>query len=210
MNQNQIKWLATGLMLIDHIGFMLEAEPMRIFGRFSFPLFAWLFAQTWQRPGDKKALIARLLLFGILSQIPYTLLFGDFQLNIMFSFATVAITFYCIRKFDCKIAILGISLASTQILQISYGWYAIVCTLLMVSLNGKGDRLWWWGWSIANIGYTISLGNSMQIFAILTPLIFVHNKNEQKNEKSSTLEKRFFYYFYPLHMVVLAALRAIT
>ena len=49
MTQNQIKWLATLLMLVDHIGFLLEAEPMRIIGRLSFPLFAWIFAQNWKR-----------------------------------------------------------------------------------------------------------------------------------------------------------------
>jgi len=46
MNQNQIKWSAAALMLIDHIGLMLEAEPMRIIGRLSFPLFSWVFAQN--------------------------------------------------------------------------------------------------------------------------------------------------------------------
>lgn len=46
MSQNQMKWLATLLMLVDHIGFLLEAEPMRIIGRLSFPLFAWIFAQN--------------------------------------------------------------------------------------------------------------------------------------------------------------------
>ena len=87
MNQNQIKWLATILMLIDHVGVLIESEPMRIIGRLSFPLFAWVFAQNWQRPGEKKKLINRLLLFGIISQIPYVLLFNNLQLNIMFSFA---------------------------------------------------------------------------------------------------------------------------
>jgi hypothetical protein len=40
MSQNQMNWLATLLMLVDRIGFLLEAEPMRIIGRLSFPLFA--------------------------------------------------------------------------------------------------------------------------------------------------------------------------
>jgi TraX protein len=54
MNQNKIKWLATLLMLIDHVGVLIELEPMRILGRLSFPLFAWVFAQNWQRPNEKK------------------------------------------------------------------------------------------------------------------------------------------------------------
>ena len=38
MSQNQIKWLATILLLIAQIGLLLEAEPMRIIGRLSFPM----------------------------------------------------------------------------------------------------------------------------------------------------------------------------
>jgi hypothetical protein len=38
MIQNQIKWLARILMLIAQLGFLLEAEPMRIIGRLSFPM----------------------------------------------------------------------------------------------------------------------------------------------------------------------------
>jgi positive regulator of sigma E activity len=209
MSQNQIKWLAAILMLVDHVGVLIEIEPLRIIGRLSFPLFAWVFAQNWQRSNDKKALTMRLLLFGVLSQIPYTLLFGNLQLNIMFSFATVAITFYCIRKFNRKIATLGAGLFGAQILQVNYGWYAITCTLLMIDFKNKRNRLWLCGWLIVNIAYTISSQNWIQIFAILAPLILTYY-DERKDKKPSALEKRFFYYLYPLHMAVLAASRAIT
>ena len=80
MSQNQIKWLATILMLVDHIGFLLEAEQMRIIGRLSFPLFAWIFAPNWKRrkpDTPAQPLITRLLLFGIIAQIPHLLLFGN-------------------------------------------------------------------------------------------------------------------------------------
>jgi uncharacterized membrane protein YfbV (UPF0208 family) len=206
MNQNQIKWLATILMLVDHVGILIEAEPLRIIGRLSFPLFAWVFTQNWQRPGEKKALITRLLLFGTISQVPYILLFNALQLNIMFSFAAVAITFQYIHKFDRKIAILGISLIATQILKIDYGWYGIVCSLMMVGF--KNNKLWWFGWSITNIIYTITTGWWYQIFAALAPLILMHH-NPKYDRKPGAIEKRFFYYFYPIHIIGLAALRAI-
>ena len=208
MNQNQIKWLATILMLIDHVGVLIESEPMRIIGRLSFPLFAWVFAQNWQRPGEKKKLINRLLLFGIISQIPYVLLFNNLQLNIMFSFAAGATTFSCIRKFNRKIIILAIGLTASQILGISYGWYAVACPLMMISLKGKGDRMWWIGWSITNIIYAASSGSLIQLFAILTPIILAYH-DPAKNQKPTAIEKKFFYYFYPVHLAGLAALRTI-
>jgi hypothetical protein len=71
MNQNQIKTLAAVLMLIDHIGFMIDSKLMRIIGRFSFPLFCWVFAQNWKRPGDKKPMLMRIAIFSVISQIPH-------------------------------------------------------------------------------------------------------------------------------------------
>ncbi|MEG4318357.1 MULTISPECIES: TraX family protein [unclassified Microcoleus] len=208
MNQSQIKWLATILMVIDHVGFLIEAEPLRIIGRLSFPLFAWIFARNWERPGEKKALVTRLLLFGIISQVPYVLLFNAFRLNIMFSFVAIAITFQYIRKSARKILTLAISLIAAQILNTSYGYYAIICTLMMVSLKEKGSKLWWFGWSITNIIYTITIGWWYQIFAVLTPLILTYH-DPKLDRKPNAIEKRFFYYFYPIHIAGLAALQAI-
>lgn len=207
MNQNQIKWLATVLMVVDHIGFVIELEPMRAVGRLSFPLFAWVFAQNCHRPGIKSKLITRLLIFGAISQVPYILLFGNLQLNIMFSFAAAAIAFLYIRKFDRKIAVLSVGLIGAQILGVSYGWYAIACPLLMISLKGKGDRLWWTGSIVTNTAYALISGYWIQIFAILAPLIISHDPS--KDRKPTAIEKRFFYYFYPIHLAGLAALKAI-
>ncbi|MCC3460008.1 MAG: hypothetical protein JGK26_31165 [Microcoleus sp. PH2017_27_LUM_O_A] len=206
MSQNQIKWLATILMFVNHVGILIEVEPLIIIGRLSFPLFAWVFAQNWQRQGEKESLINRLLLFGIISQIPYILLFNKSQVNIMFSFAAVAIAFQYIHKFDRKISILTISLISVQILKIDYGWYAIACSVMMVGF--KNNRLWWIGWTATNIIYTITTGCWYQIFATLAPLILTHH-NPKCDRKPNAIEKKFFYYFYPIHMIGLAALRAI-
>jgi hypothetical protein len=205
MNQTQIKYLAALLMLADHVGFLINSEPLRMLGRLSYPLFAWVFAQNWKREGDKKKLITRLILFGVISQIPYILLFNKLTLNIMFSFAATAITFSYIRKYNRKIPILIISLISTQLLNIDYGWYAIATPLLLLNLKGKGDRVWWISWVIVNIVYAINTVNGIQLFAVLTPVILrFHNPN--KDVKPTEIEKRFFYYFYPIHIASLAAI----
>ncbi|MEG4322692.1 MULTISPECIES: TraX family protein [unclassified Microcoleus] len=208
MSQNQIKWLATILMLADHIGVLIEVEPLRIVGRLSFPLFAWVFVQNWQRPGEKKTLTIRLLLLGVISQFPYVLLFNNFQLNIMLSFAVIAIAFQHIHKSDRKIAILAISLISAQILGISYGWYAIAGPLIIIGLKGKGNKIWWFGWTVTNTIYAATTGCWYQIFAIFAPFILADH-DPKCDRKPRDIEKKFFYYFYPIHIAGLAALRAI-
>jgi hypothetical protein len=211
MTQNQIKWLATLLMLIDHIGFLLEAEPMRIIWRLSFPLFAWIFAQNWKRrepDSSAKPLITRLVLFGIIAQVPYILLFMDLNLNILISLAVAGITFIAIHKSRQKILHLIGGMIVAQGLQVSYGWYAVACPLLMMNLKGAGDRTWWIGWIVINVINTITCNYPFQIFAIFTPLILAYH-NPAKNRKPTAIEKKFFYYFYPIHLAGLAALRAI-
>jgi hypothetical protein len=213
MNQNKIKWLALILMVIDHIGFVVEAEPMRIFGRFSFPLFAWVLAQNWKRrkPNNSaKPLITRLVLFGMISQIPYVILFNKLEFNILISFALVVITFTQIHKAQTnkKIVIMILGLVAAQLLGVDYGWYAVACPLLMINLKGKGNRVWWISWIITNTIYAATSGYFLQVFAILTPLILAYH-NPARDRKPTAIEKRFFYYFYPIHLAGLAALRAI-
>jgi len=211
MSQNQIKWLALILMVVDHIGFLLEAEPMRVIGRLSFPMFAWIFAQNWKRrepDSPAQPLITRLVLFGILAQIPYILLFMNLNLNILISLAVAGITFSQIHKSSKKILMLTVGLITAQLLGVSYGWYAVACPLLMINLKGAGDRMWWIGWIITNVVYAATSGSFIQLFAILTPVILAYH-NPAKNRKPTAIEKKFFYYFYPIHLAGLATLRTI-
>jgi hypothetical protein len=213
MSQNQIKWLAVVLMLIDHIGFMIEAEPMRIIGRLSFPMFAWVFARNWERrkvEDSAEKLINRLILFGNLAQIPYILLLTNLKMNILISFALVAVTFNQVHKLtgNKKIMAVIIGCLSAEILRVDYGWYSLICTLMMINLKGSGSKKWWVSWTIINILYCISAKSYIQIFGILTPAILsLHDTT--KDKKPTTMEKKFFYYFYPIHHAGLAALRTI-
>jgi hypothetical protein len=213
MSQNQIKWLAVVLMLIDHIGFMIESEPMRIIGRLSFPMFAWVFARNWERRKDEDSaekLINRLILFGNLAQIPYILLLTNLRMNILISFALVAVTFNQVRQLtgNKKIMAIIIGCISAEILGVDYGWYSLICTLMMINLKGSGSKKWWVSWIIINILYCISAKSYIQIFGILTPAILsLHDTT--KDKKPTTIEKKFFYYFYPIHLAGLAALRTI-
>ncbi len=213
MNQNQIKIIATILMLVDHIGFVINSEPMRIMGRLSFPLFAWVLAQNWKRrepSSSSKPLITRLLIFGIISQIPYKILFKTFEGNILMSLTLVIVVFTEIHKAEKhkKIIIMILGLVAAQLWKLSYGWYAVACPLLMLNLKGKGNRMWWISWILTNTIYATTSGYFLQVFAILTPLILAYH-NPAKDRKPTAIEKKIFYYFYPIHLAGLAAIKGI-
>jgi len=211
MSQNQIKLLATLLMCIDHLGFILGLEPLRAVGRLSFPLFCWVFGRNWQREkSTEKAhnLMGRLMLFGCISQIPYIILFNRLELNILFSFLLSTETFYLIQKTNKKILILSIGMITAQFLDASYGWYAILCPLMLMGFNNKSSKPWWTIWILINIAYTFTAGYMIQILAVTAPIILLYHKPE-KDSKPTKLEKKFFYYSYPLHLAGLGAIRSI-
>lgn len=211
LNQGQIKWIATILMVIDHTGFLLDLEPMQIIGRLSFPLFSWIFAQNWKRRREDtaKPLIDRLIIFGIIAQFPYILFnSANFQLNTLFSFALVTILFNQVhQEKNHKILTLVIGLIVAEILNVDYGWYAVICSLIMIDFKPR-DRRWWVGWIVVNIAYSLSCSSFIQLFAIFTPIILSYH-NLAGDQKPTIFEKKFFYYFYPVHLAGLAALRTI-
>ena len=211
MNQNTIKYLATILMVIDHVGLLLNNNEMRMIGRFSFPIFCWILARNWERRGEKTAngLIGRLLLFGIIAQFPYILLTNKIELNILLSFLICILTFKEVHQSKNKLILITSGMVAAQILNASYGWFAVLCPLMMLNFKGKGPKGWWFVWVIANTIFSISVFSPIQLLAIFTPLILSYHQPE-KDTKPGAIEKRFFYYFYPIHLASLAALRVFT
>lgn len=209
MSQNIIKVIALILMVIDHIGFVINNPVMRIIGRLSFPLFCWIFAMNWQRRkengGSANKMITRLLLFGAIAQIPSLILFSSLRLNILLSFGLTAITFQQIQRRKEKLLVISVGLITAQILNIDYGWFAIICPLLMMSSVSKK---WWFVWMLTNLVYASFAQSLIQLVAIFAPLILLYH-NPSKDKKPGGFEKSFFYYFYPIHLAALAALKYI-
>jgi len=210
MTQNQIKYLATVLMVIDHIGLILNIWQLRLMGRLSYPMFCWILARNWERKDGKSSysLMARLLIFGIISQIPYSLMTNRLELNILLSFLIAVMTFTEIHKTKNKLIFLILGMIAAQILNASYGWFAVICPLLMLNFKGNGSKQWWFCWTVANIAFTLTSGYLPQILATLTPLILSYH-NPAKDKKPGEVEKKFFYYFYPIHLAGLAAIKGI-
>ena len=79
-NRNALKIIALLSMTIDHIAkvFFDGNMIMVAIGRIAMPIFAFFIAEGFYYTRSKKKFILRLLLFAIISQIPYVLLFDNF------------------------------------------------------------------------------------------------------------------------------------
>jgi len=94
-----MKWIGVVSMLIDHINYVFATHsPIALIaGRLAFPLFAFVFAYNLAT-GDRERLkrgMNRWVAAGVVSQIPYYLVFEDaLRLNIFFTFLLAATLIY--------------------------------------------------------------------------------------------------------------------
>lgn len=153
MSTSMLKIIACLLMLIDHMGAALfpEAIIMRMIGRLSFPIFAYLIAVGYSKTNSFSKYLYRLFIFAAVSQIPFSLAFSeqisihsfsDFvrffigtpspHLNIFF---TLAIGLISIRVLDKGESIIGKMVAilalgiTAQVFSTDYGIYGVAMIL---------------------------------------------------------------------------------
>lgn len=204
-----IKVLAAGLMVADHLGFVLELEWLRIVGRFSFPLFVWLLAQGAKHTQDWHRYQQRLLILAIATQPVYSLFVVSFlPLNPVFQLWLGLVLVKLIQKNQLT-PWLGLGLIGTATLFVDYGYYGILLVLLIASyphlfpqmsrpIKPEVNVILWFVAFVVLHGY-FAWSHPLQIYAlpfvILMPLL---NRVRERGPRA-----RWFYWFYPLHFVPL-------
>jgi hypothetical protein len=200
-------------MLIDHLGwiFFPQLNILRIIGRLSFPLFAFLVAEGSTKTKNISSYINRLLIFGLISQIPYSysaFLAGGKYLTLNI-FLTLAVGLFLIKliqenkRLQFAFFFLIFCFANVYI-SYDYGIYGLLIILFSYLFIKKPIL-----GSVALIatsfleatnfsGESLKFGN--QIFAILAllPILFY------KGVAGRKISKWYFYFFYPVHLIVLA------
>lgn len=75
-----MKWLAIILMLTDHTGYFLKGSidnntylGLRIIGRLTFPLFAFLLVQSFHFTKNRLRHFVKIAVLALISEIPYNL-----------------------------------------------------------------------------------------------------------------------------------------
>jgi hypothetical protein len=202
LNNFHIKLLAATFMVIDHVGvvFFPDVLAFRMVGRLSFPLFAWLLAQGEQHTRNVERYLFRLLVIGIISQPLYVLALQGKFLNILFTLMLGVAMLRLARHWpEQRYWIWAASMMVAELLRFEYGAYGLAIIGLLSQF--RSTRRWWEVWiglhlflAIASSGFGL-----FQLPAVLTPL-FLLLTNQQKGPTM-----RWFYAFYPIHLLLIWA-----
>ena len=219
-----LKWIALILMTVDHFGLIFSGffpfsvyRFLRIVGRISFPIFAYLTAEGYRYTKNRKHYALRMLVFGALIQLGYFIFSQSLDLNI---FCTLALSCLYMALFDAAKAdkrkiplfllaiLLGVfpcyMLTDFYGLSVSYGLVGALLPLFAYAGRGKWESLFFF--AVGSIILCLSLVTAplgaWQWFCLLAlPILALYNGRAGKYRM-----KYFFYLYYPLHLVALYGL----
>lgn len=227
-----LKLIAVITMTFDHLGYIFypgQLSWMNYIGRIAFPIFAFQISEGYLHTHNLKKYFKRLILFALISQIPYTwfssIFFSKIGLNIIFTLilGLLSITIYDLLvkhaeslKQSNKNIVFSYKLLGIMIVLLislfadkfgfDYGFYGVFLIFTFYIL--RDNRI------LKNIGVIIvtllyylpffiaSRFNVLYItlfFFSLVPIIFINTYNGKMGKKSKLL----FYIFYPVHLLVL-------
>jgi len=215
---NMLKLIAIVAMVIDHVGavFFPEVALFRIIGRLTMPIMAFFIAEGYHYTKNLNAYMLRLLIFGLITMVPYAYYFGYGPFNILFSLLAglIAITGYdrSTTQLQRIISLLVPMLVAT-VLQFDGQFIVIFLVFVFYRHRGKPKQIAIQmtmlyavieAMLISTTPAPLSFQVWVQLFALLAlPLIFNYNGDREP----PLLPKYTFYLFYPVHIMILLMLK---
>lgn len=230
LSGNFLKVIAAVSMLIDHTGLILFPGNifLRIIGRISFPIFAFMISEGCYHTRNKIKYFLGIFLLSLLCQGAYFVFDKRLDMCVLVTFSLSILLIYAMDYFKDAIfnvkcsakakylsfAAFLLSLAAVCILNIyfdiDYGfWGCMLPVFASVFRNRKNNSYAFLNRFDKNIIHVIMLGvgacfvsvdlGGIQGFSLFAiPVLMFYSGKRGKLEM-----KWFFYVFYPLHLVVL-------
>lgn len=235
LNRDVIKYIAMLTMLLNHIStiFMESGSFLSEFfldiGYFTAITMCFFLVEGYQYTHSKKAYAIRLLLFALISEVPYCLAFtqdgiiGFEGLNMMF---TLLICFGILVVFE-RTSNNGLRFTYVLfsiILSLFCSWaiLAPIFTLLFIWSKGSDKKIKL-SFIIAMLVFAaFNLAGGIGRFSVTTNILYalgsivgtglsgiviVYLYNGKRMEKGRVFSKWFFYWFYPVHLLILGLIR---
>ncbi len=222
-NRNTLKYIAVAAMIVDHIGlFFVPVTTFagilcRVIGRITAPTMCFFLAEGYAHTHAKKKYAVRLLIFGIISQIPYALshynqlLAVDFNM-ILLLFLAFLMLIVNDRFTDTVAKIIFISALLLISVYFDWGMFGPLFVLAFYYNRGRKNRQAAWFALIAAVMVVSNAvlgllrgehwyGKLWQLGMFLfIPLLYGYNGSAGKK---NTFHKWFFYAVYPAHLLII-------
>lgn len=209
-----LKFIAVITMILDHLGYILfdKFSFMNYIGRLAFPIFAFSITEGYIHTKNLKKYFIRLIIFALISQIPYMLFIHTFNntfvLNTLF---TLVLGLFAITIYDkSKNKLLGmLSVISCAVLahflHLDYGWFGIAIIFIFYIFKSKKlyINLAFCITTFVNYFYSyITTLRKEYLFIMLFCCLSLIPINLYNGKKGKNI-KYFLYIFYPLHLILL-------
>lgn len=222
LNGAQLKYIAFGSMLIDHINkaliwpnlnggaLALISSIFDVIGRIAFPLFSFFIVEGFFRTHDKKKYLLHLIIFAFISEIPYDMFSSrvilEFRLNnVLFSLALSLITIWILdefrKRFEEKLGRLWLLISIPLLIVMffvsnfvsgDYDFHAILTAFVFYILYNRPV-------AGAICAYLTIIKEVWSILGFGLTILYNGEKGRQN--------KLFNYLFYPVHLFILGLLR---
>lgn len=203
-----LKIIAILSMLIDHIGYIFFPDEtiFRAFGRIAFPIFCFLIVEGFHHTRSHLNYLIRLAVFAAISEIPFDLAFFgtafDWQhQNVFFTLALGLISIFCLEEMNSRrIYVLPLILtwAAAYFLHCDYG----IGGVILISVLYLTREMPWVRFVLTALILYVFFG-SLELFGLfaMIPITLY-------NGKRGPSIQMIFYWFYPVHLLVLHVIAA--
>ncbi|MCM1122428.1 MAG: conjugal transfer protein TraX [Eubacterium sp.] len=227
-NRDAIKYIAMFTMLLNHIAHIFlpyGTVLYRVFeyiGYFTMPVMCFFLVEGYDYTRSKVKYGMRLLIFAVMSQIPFSLAFHYGRLNMIYTLLCCFLILTAMERIANPFlkTFTGVLLMLATMVS-DWALFAPVCTILLY--NGKGNpRKTAFGYGVVYVLFVVNNLDSYLygaqgiqvvyavvralcsglgiIVAAVTVLLFYNGK---RAEKGRNFSKWFFYLFYPAHLMIL-------
>ena len=233
LNAYWVKFIAMIAMLLDHFAHIAIILPinlntatslataMNVVGRVTMPVMCYFIAEGYHHTSSLKKYFLRLIVFAIISQIPYYLWnvglqtyfidflkYSVFHMNVIYTLTMGLLALTIAKsKTNTVLKLLGMFAAVILTKYSDWGIYGVLWVLVFGIFHGDFKMQAVWFGAISIIRCLVKYTNNTHAFALqlctllALPLLYLYNGERGRKSKYG------FYIFYPLHLLILAIIR---
>ena len=222
LNGFHLKLIAVCTMFIDHMGDTLFPGVMwlRCIGRVAFPIFCFLIAEGCVHTHDRKKYALRLLVFAVLSEIPFNLMTGravwnPYDQNVLWTLLAGAAVCWIMdgalkRRTAPTFVLTGAAMVAAfwllEVFCTDYGGWGMLLVAMFYGVRrapyGQAAKMAAQAVGLAFFCIGVMGGVTIELWA-LTALVPIWLYNGQRGFSHNAVQYGF-YAFYPLHILILS------